>query len=252
MAVISDVTHPRTCAGCGREDTLWCPDCAALFAVPPTPRCPPELVAAAGCDLLSFQVYAGCARQFVLAAKHDRRRDVQPVLTQCGVIAGRALAERGYRPRWVVPAPSSLKRRWRRHLVAHLIADGVAKGLAESGVRPIACVDALRLAWNARTQAGRSGAQRAAARSGAMRALVDLPGEVVLVDDVVTTGATVAEAVRVLREGGSNVQVALSLTVAERPGSHDIAGRNPVYPRSHAAKIKATALPISAHEKRRR
>ena len=53
-----------------------------------------------------------------------------------------------------------------------------------------------------------------ASRAGRVRLTARPAGEVLVVDDVVTTGATAREAVRTLREGGVRVSAMLTLAWA--------------------------------------
>ena len=168
--------------------------------------------------------YSGPLRRIVLTAKHSSRTDVTDVLHEAGAVLGTALAQvlgvaaspaaalgsPGGRASsegravdvWVVPAPSSWKRRLRGRQVALPLARAAARALAASarpGVR-VRVVDAVRLRVGASSQSGKVGAQRTVGRIGSMRALA-VPGHgalVVAVDDVVTTGATIREMERVL------------------------------------------------------
>jgi predicted amidophosphoribosyltransferase len=64
-------------------------------------------------------------------------------------------------------------------------------------------------------------AARAANREGSVRARRGLAGHrVVLVDDVVTTGATLAEAARAVRAGGGEVVAAVTLAQTPRRVPH--------------------------------
>jgi predicted amidophosphoribosyltransferase len=66
-------------------------------------------------------------------------------------------------------------------------------------------------------QAGLSAADRAANLSGALRARYDLRGlRLIVVDDVMTTGATLAEATRALREAGAKVPAAAVIAATTR------------------------------------
>jgi hypothetical protein len=168
--------------------------------------------------------YDGPLRRIVLAAKHSARTDVTDFLDEAGArlgtalggvlgvagspvaavgsLAGRVPSTGSAVDVWVVPAPSSWKRRLRGRQVALPLARAVARALAASarpGVR-VQVVDAVRLRVGATSQSGKAGAQRTVGRMGSMRALaVPSPGVlVVAVDDVVTTGATVREMERVL------------------------------------------------------
>ena len=213
---------PVQCAGCRAWDEVLCPSCRRLAQVEPTPT----LIEGARGDIpaLAMGDYAGPLRRIVLTAKHSARTDVTGFLDEAGARLGASLARvlgvagspagaggsrqgrascaGGAVDVWVVPAPSSWKRRLRGRQVAMPLAFAVARVLAASarpGVR-VRVVDAVRLRVGASSQSGKAGAQRTVGRMGSMRALaVPGPGvRVVAVDDVVTTGATVREMERVL------------------------------------------------------
>ncbi|MBD3690069.1 ComF family protein [Nanchangia anserum] len=215
-AVLADLLWPRWCVGCDAPGVIWCRDCDGRVREHFGPRIPPTRAERTELDLWSFGDYDGALRRFVLAAKHDDHLDMGSHLARLGHTAGRELARSGWAPRWVVPAPSQWHRRVRRHWVAHPFADGIARGLADSAVRPIASIDVLRLPWAAPRQAGRTASERARSRDGLMRVVEPLDGEALVVDDVATTGATLAEAARVLRESGTQVRGGIVLANVER------------------------------------
>ena len=226
---------PVQCGGCRAWDEVLCPSCRRLAQVEPTPT----LIEGARGDIpaLAMGDYAGPLRRIVLTAKHSARTDVTDFLDEAGARLGASLARvlgvagspagaGGFRQGrascaggavevWVVPAPSSWKRRLRGRQVAMPLARAVARALAASarpGVR-VRVVDAVRLRVGASSQSGKAGAQRTVGRMGAMRALAVPPRGVlvVAVDDVVTTGATIREIERVV--GGLDAVVTLC-----RPG----------------------------------
>lgn len=226
---------PVQCGGCRAWDEVLCPSCRRLAQVEPTPT----LIEGARGDIpaLAMGDYAGPLRRIVLTAKHSARTDVTDFLDEAGARLGASLARvlgvagspanaGGFRQGrascaggavevWVVPAPSSWKRRLRGRQVAMPLARAVARALAASarpGVR-VRVVDAVRLRVGASSQSGKAGAQRTVGRVGAMRALAVPPRGVlvVAVDDVVTTGATIREMERVV--GGLDAVVTLC-----RPG----------------------------------
>ena len=226
---------PVQCAGCRAWDEVLCPSCRSLAGGPTHVT---SIDGARGpLPLMAMGDYDGALRRIVLAAKHAARTDVTDFLDEAGArlgtalggvlgVAGSPAAAVGVPPRrapstgsavevWVVPAPSSWKRRLRGAQVALPLALAVARALA-AGARPgvrVQVVDAVRLRIGATSQSGKAGAQRTVGRMGSMRALaVPGPGvRVVAVDDVVTTGATVREMERVL--GGLDAVVTLC-----RPG----------------------------------
>ncbi|SEF96190.1 Phosphoribosyl transferase domain-containing protein [Thermomonospora echinospora] len=102
------------------------------------------------------------------------------------------------------------------------------RGLAEVAVRrlraegfPVACATVLRQGRPVADQAGLSAAARAANLAGALRvtAARRVHGRrVVVVDDVITSGATLTEATRAIEAAGA--QVMAVATVAATPRRH--------------------------------
>ncbi|GLY89076.1 hypothetical protein Airi02_070050 [Actinoallomurus iriomotensis] len=84
------------------------------------------------------------------------------------------------------------------------------------GVR-IVCVRALRHRRRVADQAGLSAMDRALNLTGAMESRLDLRGRrVIVVDDVITTGATLAEAARALRAAGADVRASAVIAATQR------------------------------------
>lgn len=212
---------PVQCAGCRAWDQVLCPSCRSLADREPLPM---SLEGRRGVvPGVVLGDYSDPLRRIVLSAKHSPRADVTDFLDRAGVRLGASLcAVLGLEPAsgegaragrssalsasesqvWVVPAPSSWKRRLRGRQVAMPLARAVARGLASrgrEGVR-VRVVDAVRLRVGATSQSGKAGPQRMVGRMGSMRALVIPRGDVrvIAVDDVVTTGATIREMERVL------------------------------------------------------
>jgi ComF family protein len=100
----------------------------------------------------------------------------------------------------VVPVPVHPRHR-RRRGVDH--SHALASALARRAGLPLA--DCLVRTGDPRPQVGRGRRERIGGPLGsiAVRAGVDVPEAAVIVDDVVTTGATLAACVRVLRAAGS-------------------------------------------------
>jgi ComF family protein len=172
------------------------------------PRLPPLAAAAP---------YAGPVRGVLLAHKERGRLALVRPLASTLAAAVRALDPPAGTV--LVPVPSSPAAvRERGHDHARRLAAATARrtGLR---ARPL-----LRQARPVADSAGLTAAERALNLRGALRARRPLDGlRVLVVDDVVTTGATLREAVRALRAAGAQVHgvavVAVTPAPSGRPGA---------------------------------
>ncbi|WP_396897945.1 ComF family protein [Mycolicibacterium sp.] len=204
-----DLILPLECGGCGAPSTRWCPDCARELAVRPdephviTPRTDP------GVPVFALGRYAGARRRAIVAAKEQGRADlVVPLgaalrtgldrLLTWGIVTA---------PATVVPAPT------RRIAARRRGGDPVARmaSAAVAGRQGIGMTQALRTRAWVRDSVGLSGTDRQRNIAGRVRLLRPVADDVVLVDDIVTTGATAAESVRVLRSAGACVVAVLAI-----------------------------------------
>jgi predicted amidophosphoribosyltransferase len=206
---LTDLVLPRTCAGCGVPGALLCRRCAGLLSLPrpATPRrfpwgFPPTVAAGA---------YRGPVVPVVNAFKERGRADLARPLGAALALAVAAVAaavpdRRG--PVLLVPLPSSrtaLRSRGRDH-VRELAVRAVAE-LRAAGL-PAAQLPLLRRQGRVRDSAGLSAAQRRANLAGTFvpgAEVDDVPAGalLVLVDDVVTSGATLTEAAAALAAAGA-------------------------------------------------
>lgn len=155
--------------------------------------------------------YDDASRHLVLALKHGDRLHLAPALAQWMRRAGAELLGDAD---WLVPVPLHWTRLFARRYNQAAV---LAQALAKTGAPPVAAECLIR-----RRRTPSQGRKNAAARrrnvAGAFR--VRRPSEVrgkriVLIDDVLTTGATVEECARALkRAGAARVDVlALARTV---------------------------------------
>lgn len=128
----------------------------------------------------------------------------------------RALAARGIAPDAFVPVPlHPARRRSRGFNQAALLAAALA------GHRGRPALDALVRDRATRAQVGSSRAERAANVRGAFRAVLRFaPHETVaLIDDVATSGATLAAAAEALTAGGAGRVVGVTFALAPDTGA---------------------------------
>ncbi|HYJ56072.1 MAG TPA: ComF family protein [Mycobacterium sp.] len=207
-----DLVLPLQCGGCGAPDTGWCPSCAAALTVKPdephlvTPRLDP------GVPVLSLGRYAGPRRAAVVAVKEHGRADlIQPLAAAMSAALDHLLTWGVLDPPLtLVPAPT------RRSAARRRGGDPVtriARAAIESHHR-LTVQPALRLRAFTRDSVGLSSAARQRNIAGRIRLSTPVTGPVVVVDDVVTTGATATESVLVLQTSGAHVVAVLVLANA--------------------------------------
>jgi predicted amidophosphoribosyltransferase len=165
VSALADLVLPRTCAGCGTPGAVLCRPCAALLARPrlATPRRFPEGFP----PTVAAAGYRGPVRPAVIAFKERGRAELARPL-------GTALA-----------------------LAVAAVASGV----------PGAAGPLLRRRGRVQDSAGLSTVARRANLAGSFalddRVRPGCPGLLILVDDVVTSGATLTEAAAVLARSSS-------------------------------------------------
>ncbi|MDR5699836.1 ComF family protein [Agromyces aerolatus] len=198
------VLLPVTCAGCGRPDRAVCETCVRELA-PDVRR-----IDRAGVEVCAAHEYGGAVARTIGAFKDGGRTDAAGALAHALLAAVRAaLAASGPGPRvelCTIPATPEA-RRARGY-------DPVPRLLARVRLRP---ARELRIVRRREDQAALGVEARRLNAAGSLAARRgDLHGRrFVVVDDVLTTGATVAEAVRALRAGGA--EVAGAAVIAETP-----------------------------------
>jgi predicted amidophosphoribosyltransferase len=85
---------------------------------------------------------------------------------------------------------------------------------AAADLRDVDVTQALRLRAMVRDSVGLSGADRQRNIAGRVKIIRPVAGEVLVVDDIVTTGATASESVRVLHVSGADVAGVLAIANA--------------------------------------
>nr|GLK31099.1 hypothetical protein GCM10017610_13840 [Curtobacterium pusillum] len=216
---------PVACAGCGAPDRALCSACRNALAAEPR-----RVRLVAGVRLDAAFEYARLVRTVLLELKLRGRVDLaRPLGTRFGALVRTALAEappgtvllrvppsrrgarrRGFDPvvlllaRGGVRRPRALGRARRGHgsRSQELGAAGHGAGRREPGAGGPGTRGRRRRGAG---QKERTAVERVEATVGTLRATGVRGRDVVVVDDVVTTGVTMAEAVRAVRTGGGRV-----------------------------------------------
>jgi predicted amidophosphoribosyltransferase len=207
-----DLLFPVECGGCGLPSTRWCEACARTLQVGKdqphlvAPRVDPEV------PVFSLGRYAGVRRRVLVEVKEHGRRDLIAPL-------GRALAMGMHRllewrmimlPLTVIPGPTraSAARRRGGDPVFRIVR-AATRDHPELSARM-----ALRTSAFVRDSVGLNSASRERNIAGRVRMTRPVGGAVLLVDDIVTTGATARESVRTLTREGVCVVAVLALAHA--------------------------------------
>jgi len=206
----ADLLLGAACPGCGRPSRALCSACAAAVAArPAVVRTRPVEVAASG-------EHTGVLRLAIVAWKEEGRTSLLRPLAH--LLAASVVEVIGDAPVVLVPVPTSRRSRLARGAdVVDQLARGAAQLLRVVGT-DVTVRQALRVARPTTDQSGLGARARARNLAGAfaLRSGEHLAGRhVVVVDDIVTTGATLGEAVRALTAAGHRPRAAA--VVAHRP-----------------------------------
>lgn len=218
-APLLDLIYPPGCPACGGSvpegGVKLCPACLEnipWLVAAGCPRCGSELDSGGHCRLCaglhkalefvrSTAWFTGCVPELVHALKYAGRRDLAPLLAELAV-AGNLAESFPARPDLIVPVPLHWRRRIRRGFNQ---SELLASELAELTGFPLAGRTVVRVRSTS-TQTRLSPEQRRKNVAGAF----DCHGgsvagrTVLVVDDVMTTGATLGEVARSLADAGAS------------------------------------------------
>ena len=198
------VLMPVECVGCGAPDRALCPACRVQLTPDPSWH-----RLADGTPVVSALDYSGVARNAILALKEKGRTDAVRVLgaslrraveTAVTACAGQVLEVT------TVPASrSSYRRRGYDPVTLLLTRGGLSRKIVLKHTRKTGEQKALQVEARRNNLIGSLAARRSLAGR-----------QFILVDDVITTGATLIEATRAIRAAGGDVLAAATLAHTER------------------------------------
>ncbi|MCX4748712.1 phosphoribosyltransferase family protein [Kitasatospora sp. NBC_01287] len=246
--LLLDLLLPTACAGCGEPGGQLCLDCRALLAGLRGAPAGPEPAPAGLPPLHSCAGYRDPLRGLLLTHKERGALRLAGPLgmvlaaaVRSALAAERPPGDAGARPLLLVPVPSARRAvRARGHDATRRLARCAAHRLNRSGL-PCRVAPVLRQRRAVVDQAGLGAEQR---RANLHQALAVPPlfqtalsgRQLVLVDDLVTTGASLAEAARALRAAGAPALAAATVAATARhERAPDHAAPRAVHHRGHRA-----------------
>lgn len=201
---VGELLLPQVCAGCRAPGTLLCDVCRRGLAAPPQrvfPKAPPHA------PVFALGPYADPHRGVIIAMKERRNLAVRKYAGAVLAAALDYLEARGEIPddAVLVPAPT-------RARAARARGGDPVEQVCRATGRRVAPV--LALDPRAADQSGLDEAGRRSNLSGRVRIRGVPHGQVVVVDDVVTTGATLQASTALLLARGADVAACVALCAA--------------------------------------
>jgi ComF family protein len=226
-----DLIFPPACAACGRYGFRICPECAQQVQPVPSTICercgrvqPARIAKCSSCvaepqpvlqQVRAAGLHVEPLRRFIHLLKYEHRPDLAPDLARylAACLAGDEWQALRGRFDAIAPVPLHAdRRRQRGYDQAALLAEGLS---SRTGI-PLR-LDLLERVHFTRVQVGLNAAERRANVKDAFAATAPCARlHVLLIDDVYTTGATLAACAQALHAGGAALVCGLTLAMPSR------------------------------------
>lgn len=219
---LADFVFPQVCIGCGKMGRHVCENCLSGFP-PARPKClscgrkNPFGVYCNKCyreakpkNVIARYAFVGALRELVHQFKYEDCTILQkPLGQEMSKVVTRIP---GYKEYAITYIPLAKKRRLRRgYNQAELLAEAVSRELTLPLKDLLARVDTVESQVEVVDPKER---KRNIKDVFNVKDNVEIPQKVILIDDVVTTGATLEEATRVLKEAGAKDVYVVALAMA--------------------------------------
>lgn len=202
FAEVSQLLFPSRCFGCQRLGISICSDCRSNWH--------PHYYKSVFDSLLvhSALLYTPTASRIILAAKESGEKGADELIIDAML---HVLTKKSFDTSLsrLVPIPSSKAAQRRRG--RSFIVDLVSQISDRTG---IPMVDCLQVSRKVKDQSGLHRDERATNLAGAFSLTSQVRGDLILIDDVVTTGATLKEAVRAVNSQGFHAVGSVSAVTA--------------------------------------
>lgn len=202
-----DLLFPPRCAGCQRLDSYWCQRCqdtvnAIPLGVTVNQQSPLQAVAATA-------AHADKLQQALWSLKYENGKPVAPFLAQRLTAY---LVQLNWRIDMIVPVPLHTSRLAQRgYNQAQLLAEGVAR---QTGIP--CSPHALHRQRHTQSQVGLNAHERQTNMEAAFTANHHLANQtLLLIDDVLTTGATLGACAQAALDAGAQAVYGLTVTAAQ-------------------------------------
>ena len=202
LAELSQLLFPSRCFGCQKLGPSICSACRSSWH-PHYYRTKFDTL-----TVHSSLLYTPTASKIILAAKEQGIKGADELIIEA-IIHAIEKSKIDTTLARLVPVPSSTSSQRRRG--RSFIVDLVTKITDRTGIQMLDC---LQLSRRVLDQSGLHRDERATNLAGAFRITSQARGELILIDDVVTTGATLREALRAVNSQGFHAAGSVSAVTA--------------------------------------